>query len=93
MNGIVNKFPDVGEKVEFVKFNNVGADAWGRTGVLTSDGNIKNTQKVTYKKIRKHLQNIYKRHFSYGRIVQLCVARNMRHKSAQRCKGMAKAMG
>jgi len=91
LNSTVNKFPDVGEKIEeIVKSNNVGADAWRRTGVLTFDGNIKNTQKVTYEKIRKHLQNIYKCHFSYGSVVQLCVARNMRHKSAQRYKGIAK---
>ena len=91
LNSIVNKFPDIGEKIEeFIKSNNVGADAWRRTGVLTLDGNIKNTQKVTYEKTRKHLQNIYKCHFSYGSVVQLCVAHNMRHKSAQRYKGIAK---
>ena len=54
---MVKKFPDVGERIEeFVKSNNVGADAWRRTGILTFDGNVKNTQKVTYEKIRKHLQ-------------------------------------
>jgi len=91
LNSTVNKFLDAGEKTEeIVKSNNVGADAWRRTGVLTFNGNIKNTQKVTYEKIRKHLQNICKCHFSYGSVVQLCVAHNMRHKSAQRYKGIAK---
>ena len=36
------------------------------------------------------MQNVYKRKFSYGTIVQLCVARNKRHLSSQRDKGVAK---
>jgi len=35
-----------------VKHNNVGAD---RTGILTFDGNIRDAKKVTYKRIRLHL--------------------------------------
>ena len=89
--GIVKCFPDIGETIEqFVKQNNVGADHWRRTGVLTFDGNAKNAQKVTYEKIRQHLESHYKHKFSYGTIVQLCVARNKRRRSAARYKGLAK---
>ena len=38
----------------------------------------------------RKFENIYKYHFSYGSVVQVCVAHNMRHKSAQRYKGMVK---
>ena len=58
--------------------------------MLTFDGNTRLPQKVTYERIRKHAQNVYKRKFSYGTIVQLCVARNKRHLSSQRYKGVAK---
>ena len=87
---ILSKYPDIGDKIEeFVKSNTVGADAWRRTGILTFDGNIKNTQKVTYEKIRKHLEQVYGRHFSYGTAVRLCVAGNKRRKSSQRYKAIA----
>ena len=79
VKGIVKDYPDIGQTVEdFVKSCNVGADAWRRTGVLTFDGNCNVKQKVTYERIRQHLQSHYNRHFSYGTIVQLCVARNRR---------------
>lgn len=42
MDTIVEKHPDIGETIErFVRNNNVGAEAWRRTGVLTFDGNVK----------------------------------------------------
>ena len=56
---------------------------------MTFDGNRNFKQKVTYERIRKHLQLHYGRHFSYGTVVQLCVARNHRHKFALRYKGVA----
>jgi hypothetical protein len=88
---IVEKHPDIGETIErFVRDNNVGAEAWRRTGVLTFDGNVKKKQKVTYERIRKHLESVYKRKFSYGTTVELCIARNKRHRSALRYKGIAK---
>ena len=91
VKGIVKDYPDIGQTVEdFVKSCNVGADAWRRTGVLTFDGNCNVKQKVTYERIRQHLQLHYNRHFSYGTIVQLCVARNRRRKSALRYKGVAR---
>ena len=88
--GIIKDFPDIGKTIEeFVKSCNIGADAWYRTGILTFDGNRNFKQKVTYERIRKHLQLHYGRHFSYGTVVQLCVARNHRHKFALRYKGVA----
>ena len=85
------KYPDIGETIEsFVQNNNVGAEAWRRTGVLTLDGNVKKRQKVTYERIRKHLESVYERKFSYGTVVQLCIARNRRHRSSSRYKGVAK---
>ena len=88
---ILKKYPDIGEKIEeFVRDQNIGADKWRRTGVLTFDGNVKSKQKVTYERIRKHLEGLYSRKFAYGTIVQLCIARNRRHKSSSRYKGAAK---
>ena len=68
---------------------NVGADSWRRTGVLTFDGNTKLAQKVTYERIRAHLKKHYNRKFSYGSVVELCVARNKRRRSAVRYRGVA----
>ena len=88
---IEKECPNIGNIIEeFVQQGNVGADAWRRTGVLTFDGNIKIPQKVTYEKIRKHLCEVYNRHFSYGSVVELCVSRNKRRRSAKRYKGLAK---
>ena len=90
MKGIVKQYPDIGEKIEeFVKSNNVGADQWRRTGVLTFDGNLRNVKKVTYERIRQHLMDVYGRSFSYGTVVQLCIARNRRRRSAARYHGLA----
>ena len=91
VKGIVKEFPGIGTTIEnFVKQNNVGADQWRRTGVLTFDGNVRHAKKVTYERIRQHLQLVYKRKFSYGTTVQLCVARNRRRKSSSRYKGLAR---
>ena len=82
---------NIGKVIEdFVSEHNIGADAWRRTGVLTFDGNTRLPQKVTYERIRLHLQEVYKRHFSYGTVVQLCVARNKRRLSSKRYHGVAK---
>ena len=90
MKGIVKQYPDIGEKIEeFVKSNNVGADQWRRTSVLTFDGNLRNAKKVTYERIRQHLMDVYGRSFSYGTVVQLCIARNRRRRSAARYHGLA----
>lgn len=90
-NIILQKFPDIGQKIEeFMQEHKVGADAWRRTGVLTFDGNTKLREKVTYEKIRQHLQNTYNHKFSYGTIIQLCVPRNKRRRSARKYRGVAK---
>lgn len=90
-NRILSECPDIGDVIEeYVKDNSVGADCWRRTGVLTFDGNTKLKSKVTYESIRQHLQQVYKRHFSYGSVVHLCVARNRRHRSATRYRVVAK---
>lgn len=90
VKGIVMQFPNIGKVIEaFVKERNVGADAWRRTGVLTFDGNCRVKEKVTFRKIQHHLQELYHRNFAYGTVVQLCVARNRRRRSAMRYKGVA----
>ena len=91
VRGVLLECPNIGKDIEtFVSERNVGADAWRRTGVLTFDGNRKIKEKVTYEWIRQHLQLLYKRKFSYGTIVQLCVARNRRRRSSKYYKGVAK---
>ena len=60
-----------------VQERNIGADAWHRTGVLTFDRNTRVKSKVTYERLRQHLMSVYNRNFSYGTVVQLCVARNV----------------
>lgn len=88
---ILSQCPDIGKVIEsFVSEHNIGADAWRRTGVLTFDGNTRLPKKVTYECIRLHLQDVYKHHFSYGSVVQLCVARNKQRLSAKRDHGVAK---
>ena len=76
--------PDIGEKIEaFVRDCNVGADAWCRTGILTSDGSVK-------LKIKKYLEEVYGRTFAYSTVIQLCMARNKRRLSSKRYRGLAK---
>lgn len=91
VQSVVTKFPDIGQSIEsYVSESNIGADAWRRTGVLTFDGNLKVKQKVTYGRIQQYLQEKYQHKFSYGTVVQLCVARNKRRRSASNYKGIAK---
>ena len=54
------------------------------------DGNKQAKEKVTYSRIQKHLEQVYSHKFLYGTVVQLCVARNRRRRSAARYKGLAK---
>ena len=52
VDSIVKKYPVIGDTIEtFVRDNNVGAEAWRCTGMLTFDGNVKKKQKVTYERI------------------------------------------
>ena len=91
LHGVLLECPGIGKEIEaFVSERNVGADAWRRTGVLTFGGNKRIKEKVTYERIRQHLQQVYNRKFSYGTVVQLCVARNKRRRSSKNYKGIAK---
>lgn len=88
---ILKKYPNIGSDIEnFAKSRGVDAEAWKRTGVLTFDGNRKVQQKVTFSRIKDHLEEKYETKFSYGTIVQMCVARNRRRKASANYKGVAK---
>lgn len=91
VSNILTKFPDIGKEIErYVEERSVGADAWRRTGVLTFDGNKKVAEKVTYQRIKDHLESVYSHKFAYGTVVQLCIARNRRRCSSKRYKGVAR---
>lgn len=91
ISNVKKECPNIGKTIEdFVSAGSVGADQWRRTGVLTFDGNSKVAKKVTYKRIKEHLEEVYKCHFSYGTVVQLCIPRNKRRKSAVRYQSLAK---
>ena len=45
---------------------------------------------MTYEKICQHFQDTYRYKFSYGTVIQLCVLRNKRRRSAKRYLGVAK---
>ena len=77
---------------EFVAQCGAGADAWRRTGVVTFDGNKKVRKKATFRPIKDFLEKKYKRTFAYGTVVQLCIARNKRRRSAIRYQGVAKVV-
>ena len=72
-----------------MKDNNVGADAWQRTGLLTFDGNRKAGPKVTFKRIQEHLEQKYNSKKSFGSVVQLYTVKHTRRLSAKRYKGVA----
>ena len=62
MGKILAECSNIGKVIEdFVAEHNVGANASCRTGMLTFDGNTRLPQKVTYERIRLHLQELYKR--------------------------------
>ena len=63
---------------------------WRRTGVLTFDGNTKLKSKVTYKKIQCHPEKVFARKFAYGTVIELCIPRNKRRKSAKRYRSVVK---
>lgn len=87
---LIRKYPNLGKDIEeFVHDNRIGADAWRRTGVATFDGNIKTGRRVTYGRIKEHLEKKYGTKFSYGAVVQLSVARNKRRASTKRYWGAA----
>lgn len=70
---IVKDCPNIGATIEaFVEDHSVGADAWHRTGVLTFDSNANLKNKVTYSRIKQHLEEVYNRKFAFGTVVELC---------------------
>lgn len=89
MSKILTECSDIIGKVieDFVSGCNIGADTWRWMGVLIDDGNTCLPQKVTYERIRKHVQTVYNYRFT---IVLLCVARNKHHLKSHRYKGVAK---
>ena len=90
---ILVQVPEIGKEIEnFVKESGAGAGSWRRTGVLTFDGNRKVEKKRTFKRVKEHLENKFQLKMSYGTVVQLCMARNRRRRSAARYKGIAKVL-
>ena len=47
-------------------------------------------KKVTYKRIQEHVEKVFGRKVSYRSIVELCIPRNKRRRSAKRYKGLAR---
>ena len=93
VSGILTQCPDIGKEIkQLVQDSGAGVDAWRQTGVLTFDGNRKLEKKPTFKRIQQHLQEKYNTHISSRSIVQLCIARNKRCRSAARYKGVAKVL-
>ena len=79
------KYPHIGADIEaYARENRIGADSWRRTGVLSFTGNVRRGPKITYNRIKAHLEKKYSTKFGYGTIVQLCCAKNKRKLSAQR---------
>jgi hypothetical protein len=90
VNKTLRKFPNIGKDIEaFAKENRIGADAWRRTGVLAFSGNLKRGPKITYNRIKQHLEKKYCTKIGYGTIVQLCLVHNKRRLSARRYWGIA----
>lgn len=44
---------------------------------------------MTFKRSQQHLEEVYHRKFSYGTVIQLCLARNHRRRSAMHYRGIA----
>ena len=81
----LRKFPNIGKDIEeFAKDCRIGADSWRRTGVLTFSGNTKKGPKLTFNRIKEHLEKKHNHKFGYGTIVQLCMVHNKRKLSSQR---------
>ena len=74
---ILKKYPNIGKVIEdYARERRIGADSWRRTGLLTFSGNVKRGPKITYRSIKKHLEDTYGEKFGYGTVVQLCCAHN-----------------
>ena len=73
----------------FARERRVGADSWRRTGLLTFSANVKRGPKITYSRIKDHLEKTYNTKFGYGTVVQLCSVHNKRKLSSRRYCGAA----
>ena len=90
---VLQECPGIGKAIEdFVEACGAGADTWRRTGVITLDGNKKMEKKATFKRVKEHVEEKYQRKISYGTVVQLCIARNKRRRSAARYRDVAKVL-
>lgn len=84
-------YPGIGEVMERIAEScDIEADKWRRTGVYTFSGDPKKCKRLTFKRLQLKLIDHYGCHFSYGTVVQLCVAKNKKRLSSKRYKGLAK---
>lgn len=87
VGAVIRECPGIGQEIEsFVRQCSAGADMWRRTGTSTFDGNSKLEKKPTFKLVKEHLETKYNQQISYGTVVQLCIPRNKRRRSAARYK-------
>lgn len=86
----IKKYPDIGKVIkDFACERRVGEDSWRHTGLLTFSGNTKHGLKLTYRKIKAHLEERYGSKFAYGTVVQLCCVHNNRKLWKNRYSGAA----
>ena len=74
---------------KIVDEEDVGANRWRRTGVYFFSGDPKSEKRMTFSRLQKALISHYNNYFSYGTVVELCVATNKRRGSSLRHKGVA----
>ena len=74
---------------QYARDCDVGADQWRRTGMLTFGSEKKTEKRLTFERLRKHLESHHGRSFSIGTVVQLCARRHNRHRSSLRYKQAA----
>ena len=90
---ILTRVPENSKEIENIVMEcGAGAAAWRRTGVITFDGNRKVQKKPIFKRVKEHLERKFQIKISYGTVVQLCIARNRRRRSASSYKGVAKIL-
>ncbi|CAB3987212.1 Hypothetical predicted protein [Paramuricea clavata] len=86
VGSVLTKYPTIVKDIgTFVHSSGVGAEAWRRTGVLTFDGNRKVKCKVTFARIKTHLEE--KRRPSHVQELEM-VSRSNDHWSNALHKGL-----
>ena len=93
-NALLNKdFKGVGKFLEQVcRESQIGADRWRATGHITLEQGPdvgKLGQRLTFKTMKKRIEEEYKKEISLSSVKRLCVARNARHKSSSWYLGWA----